>query len=61
MSLATIQLNAHYTLPDAQRKELSRRLLKIFSNAPKETEVTGNSKPLPDKEKSKPVPDWWQK
>lgn len=61
MSLATVPLNEHYKLPEAQRKELSRRLLGIFSNAPKETEVTGNSKPLPDPEKSKPVPQWWSK
>jgi hypothetical protein len=61
MSLATVPLKQHYKLPDGQRKELSRRLLGIFSNVPKDVEETGNSKPLPDPEKSKPVADWWSK
>jgi hypothetical protein len=59
MSPATVPTNQHFKLAEAQRKELSRRIGIVFSDAPKEVEATGNSKPLASAEKSQPVADWW--
>jgi hypothetical protein len=55
--ITAVSTKSHYRLPDELRNELHRRLKEIFDKSPKSVDT--RMRPVLDKKKSEPVPDWF--